>query len=515
MAGAEFDAGDFPQINPEDITPEKILANMPTSQGDTNGRKILDRFIRDFEKSTSKKSLSLNSRVQTLAARGAPRTDDPQELDSFVDTIQEQQRAIVETSRLQLEKEYDNIKTRLETTKLSSDADFEQIKDFKDSVTEQIDRIVSTSLQEATEQIRNRGRAAIARREDNRLMSSAAETAQEAGEAAFRDYLDANRGEVSPTIGEFVSSAFGDLFNVRGRTDGRIQRRDAIIAQANEEARRASSEAYDATGRSQEDDGFEYKQRPAGEGFRLRDMPSMAGILRRSMPLLAITAIDKAIKSSIGAVGDAAGAAGNPNTSTSDLLDKLSLGAGAFGSNIPLNVGGQVLDKLISVTEEIANNTAAELAPFSGEIMSANLDKQMRLIEANFGRAEEVGTTLAGIINSRTDLEMAMRAVGDTIIKEFGPTLIGIQEVLTVILGAINQLPSITPEWVKGMLTTPNGTMGSIGMFIKLLWEIGEAKLKKLRDQKFNVLDDIDNFFQNRPTVVPGMGNNPNIPLGI
>lgn len=92
---------------------------------------------------------------------------------------------------------------------------------------------------------------------------------------------------------------------------------------------------------------------------------------------------------------------------------------------------------------------ADELRMWSGALIGSSIERQMRLMSFNVERAQKYGEDLAGFEQSRTNVEIAMTKLGDSLTMAFIPimnvmnnVIVSISNKLTSILDAINYLAS-------------------------------------------------------------------------
>ncbi len=535
---------------------EQALAE---KEDESRRRLILNRYISDFEKSLEKKLVGLQNRIDSFGLRDAPRSEDPERLNQLVDGMLKKQMAIASQLATQVDKEFESIKTRIETQGGSA-SDLAKIAAAK----AEIDKLLAASEQkfrEAAQQIENRGLDKIDDKNEKSARKIAAERAQAAGEQVFNEILENSRKVLDPTIKETAMAVIGDLIGpysaVRKDADGRYQRRQEVLDKANAEASRKAQEVYERTlqeelnqanqnkrldqqyrsqqafervsrgedlsggsdfeksldaamksgvltkldqalkllqrfesSKEEADDyldklskgidppgqEFQYQQKAPGEGFRLQDIPSMARFVRGSTPFIAFAAIDQGLKNVADRGTNFIEGMTTPNQGIAQTLDKLSFGM------IPLTVQGRVLDSILRQTERVADNTAQQLLPFSNVLMNTSIDAQLKLLEQSFKRADRMDVTLAGLVESKTELQMALNEAGDKLVEELAPYLIGLAQALTFVV----KNGSDSFGWLVGLFEAGNPTLIP---FIEMLWKQGKISLAQLQQEQQNVLN--------------------------
>mgnify|MGYP006921306571 CR=1 FL=1 len=578
---------------------EQALAEQ---EDETRRKLILDRYINDFEKSLEKKLIGLQSRIDSFGLRDAPRAEDPERLEQLVDGMLKKQMAIASQLASQVDKEFESIKTRIETQGGSA-SDLAKVAATK----AEIDKLLAASEQkfkEAAKEIQDRGLDKIDDKNEKSARKIAAERAQAAGEQVFNEILENSREVLDPTIKETAMAVIGDLIGpysaIRKDADGRYQRRQEALDKANEEAAKKAQEVYERTlqeelnqrnqnkrldqqYRSQKafdrisrgedlstssndferslqeelnqrnqnkrldqqyrsqnafdrisrgedlstssndfersldaamksgiltkleqaskllqrlesskqegddyldklrqgidppDSDFQYQQKAPGEGFRLQDIPSMARFVRGSTPFIAATAIMAGTQMAGNKIGEGVEGLTNPDQSIMQAKDNIFLGYR------PISIQGIVLDKILRQAERIAENTTQQLLPFSNVLMDTAIDSQLKLLEQSFRRADRMDVTLAGLMESKTELQMALNEAGDKLLQELAPYLIGTAQILTVLV----KNGSGMFEWLVGALEVSNPILAPI---IELLWSKGQASLKQLQQDQANAM---------------------------
>lgn len=521
MAGADFDADAFGDIDLSDIEDLQNLLQAIGGDKDAekarNARLILERYVRDFEKSTQKKIAEVESKLNQATNRGAPRAKSQEDLTRQVDAIIERQKANFEKLGIQVEKEFDNITTRLQTQKGLAQ-DFDQIQKVKDSMDEVLSTI-DDSLQNAKQNLMERGSQDMERRSARSKLIAARKEAQQVGEKAQQEYLEANKDVLESTTKEKVLGFLNrTVFKGKGFSvgdDQREQRRQKLIEDAQEFGRSKAGanfqEFLDSEPEVKEGvesgqmAGLKYVAPKASAGFRAQDVAGLvAGPVGAA--LMIASEMEKQIlkpaeKLAAGLTGSVSGAKFASNALTQVLPKPVE----------------KYFDLFLGTMEKIAENTADDITPFSGQMIQTNIKNQLDMLRFNMDRAAGVEQVLSTLSRSQNQFEIEMKRLGDELLNTFGPALVGLTEIG---IDAAKALSVLADEDViqafKAFLIVWNP---QAGLGINLLADLIAKKYKKvLEEQKQgadisdDLIEEIQDFFSMRGPNQPLQQQNNAIP---
>lgn len=155
----------------------------------------------------------------------------------------------------------------------------------------------------------------------------------------------------------------------------------------------------------------------------------------------------------------------------------------------------QSVDFLESIDAGI-ERLGPKLAPFSPEIIAAEVEGAIARLQADIEQADKLGPILAENIRARTEFELAVQRLGTTLTQFFGPQLTKLIEVATVMLNSLNVVAevgtSVAAPALQAMLDVAVGPTASraIQTLFGVLFDISSntapqrtnAQLKELAD---------------------------------
>lgn len=160
----------------------------------------------------------------------------------------------------------------------------------------------------------------------------------------------------------------------------------------------------------------------------------------------------------IAASGDNRGQAGRFTQGTaqvysgvSDATSELSTIPGVKGMTSGfadvVEIVGDVVNFSIANTEALAR----EIGGFSGDVISAQIDRDMAFLEQALRRGEELGPGVARMVNAQTNLEIAIGKLGDSFYETMTPLVVPILNGLTSVVEAINTSGQYIEAIMAGM----------------------------------------------------------------
>ena len=514
---------------------------------DETTRLVMEEKIASFEKTTQKKQLDIASKTSAVVRRGVPKGVQTLEEaeDRVIGTLQKYGRDI-DKINLQFEKELGALQTYLKVKgglgeHFSALANIEAA--FSQTVSDAPSNLVSGGdfILDKTEEM-------LGERSIARSISNALEKAQQAGLQAQEKFLEGKDQELEMTLKEGFSVLVDSLLGGSGRfsTDNREQRRLDVIrksieAGAEEYENRLQKILEDLVNKNPEsvsprlkqlmklrdqgplgrDEEQEYHQERSARlrtrGFKGVKIPSGFGKGQLSGKLT--TALGKAgpiIGTTIAAIKTASDLALEMANRTSDALETMgdtqaSVGS-VFGSStkailtatIPLFAKTfspyiEYAEQQVKWLEKIALNTEQQVGPFATTALLARITHDLTMLQEAMRRGPEVDKILAGIISSRTKLEVSQQRFADTILKEFGPYLSALNIIGAGLIENTEEMISNTVGMVDFL-----SEKGWLGLYMKFanqalkgLYELGKLQEQRaeLEGRGMQSADDIENFF--------------------
>lgn len=155
----------------------------------------------------------------------------------------------------------------------------------------------------------------------------------------------------------------------------------------------------------------------------------------------------------------------------------------------------QSVDFLESIDSGI-ERLGPKLAPFSPEIIAAEVEGAIARLQADIEQADKLGPILAENIRARTEFELAVQRLGTTLTQFFGPMLTKLIEIATVMVNSLNVVAevgtSVAAPALQAMLDVAVGPTASkaIQTLFGVLFDISSntapqrtnAQLKELAD---------------------------------
>ncbi len=107
----------------------------------------------------------------------------------------------------------------------------------------------------------------------------------------------------------------------------------------------------------------------------------------------------------------------------------------------PINAALSTLKSIDDGIQSISSSSAA----FSPDLMMATIDRDLQLLDDNIRRGEELGPQLAQIMNSRTNLENAMRESFDNLVEASAPLIVALLDQMTQLVQTVNAISEKIP----------------------------------------------------------------------
>lgn len=514
-------------VTPEGLTQDQLLDAVVAAIGkgvDDTARKILERKIRDFEKSQQKKVLEIKEKESSLGRRGAPRSlSSVSELDEILSKTVDKTTSEIQRKLVQMEKEYDYINTLLETSGgLASDVSkINQVRQDFQKVVDDSERILVTEANK----VRKKGIQAIAdrdqkeqerqqkkadaqfARDEKKRFRDVNKDVQELAIQSQRDYLEAHKDELELTTRETISLLI-DKIALMGRrgtvsTDKRVERLKELNERAKQAALADAEMEFNLQGIPQ--DQRKTPTLRSVEGFRKQDLGVPMG---KVAGLATVTAIvDQIMKGFADNISNAIAIRAQKGTPASTVAGISALG------DLPGMYTVRVFDKMLIQLETIASNTEKEVGGFAPLTVMARVETSIAMMAENMRRGREMDALLSQYVRERGELDIALQRFGDRLFQEFGPFLVQVIEFATAILDALGDEDSSLWDWVEWALMQPlafvTGPTGTLATWLAPLLEklIPEDEVKN--QGKENPMRDIELFLQNRSSMT---GTNYNLP---
>lgn len=177
----------------------------------------------------------------------------------------------------------------------------------------------------------------------------------------------------------------------------------------------------------------------------------------------------------------------------------------------------QSVDFLESIDTGI-ERLGPKLAPFSPDIIAADIDAAISRLQADIEQADKLGPILAENIRARTEFELAAQRLGTTLTQFFGPQLTKLIELATVMLNGINTLAevgtSVAAPALQSMLDAILGPTASnaVQQILGVLFDISSNTAPKRTQAQLKELADFLNP-ATTPTNLGMQGTYPRLPI--
>lgn len=500
MAGAEFnlnvngpDEGDAAQ--PVDPNLEDISGELPELEIEklNKARIRLEKQIRDFSYQMDTLENRLNSQVVNLGAMAAQRArsaKDETRLEEVLSQILEKQKARLAFIQTTLRKSADTIDVKLKLSSEATEEDFGVVDDFKEGlnaemaqaeakINDEIDNLRKLSLEDIKKRREEK------RRKEAELEAKRNKRRQDFENARAKKLKEKNDLRAARLAGkETEEETFSDLANNLSSADqlsmmfeefaGRTLGINTIFrSERNKRMRRTAKDAAEAAYRKtlEERSGIPFAANapggpggteppvvnpPAGGagggggmfgglGGRLGPIVSTAALLTFATAIE--NQIDKAferINKRIESVGD---------LSTGSTPGRVF---GSITSAIPVvdKRMFSVSQQMVETLDTIASNTERDIEPFSPEVIQANIDKRLMMLEQSINRADQMGPMIASIIRSRTELQQQAKIFADTFLDLSGPFLQTHLRMMTAILNVGTRLMAVADSYIDAVVGT-------------------------------------------------------------
>jgi hypothetical protein len=171
------------------------------------------------------------------------------------------------------------------------------------------------------------------------------------------------------------------------------------------------------------------------------------------------------------------------------------------------------VDSAVSFLENIDSgiqNLANELAPFSPDIIAADVEGQIARLKADMEQAQELGPLLAENVRARTEFELAIQDLGTTLTKVFAPLIKDLIELATLLVKAADASVPFFVAALQGLLQL----VGSYSLALKPFTDTAVAYLESIKnntqpDQAPIEITELNDFLNPANTPIQGYTSGP------
>jgi hypothetical protein len=219
----------------------------------------------------------------------------------------------------------------------------------------------------------------------------------------------------------------------------------------------------------------------------------IAGSKFEARPAQALSAIGTFAENSQTMAGGAFGAAAGAIVGGMVGGPAGALVGGSFGGSVGSALADllpswiQIASESLAMLDEIAANTAQSSRAFSGDLLSATIDRQMTMLEQNISRGDAVGSQLADIYQSQTQFNLELARLGDRLINAFGPLLELVTDSITGLLKGVNFLVDVAGKVLEYFAAVVPGLQAALDLY-------KSSKRRKIG----NISSQLNEFFRSK-----------------
>jgi hypothetical protein len=498
MADQFFDADDF-EIDPDSISDSFIDGGFgegdPQEEARKRARLILERYIRDYEKNVQKGIINLTNTATVFDRKQTVRGGSNEAIDELIEQMASKQVQNVTRMGIEMDKQFDHILTRLKTQGGISE-DFDAISKAREeyaSIFEEAEGIVEASASD----LADRSKQALEDRENSKKETEGIREAQRKGREAQRKFLEENMDLVNPTMSDSVQLAMSAAFGLGDGQAGLRERRNETFRKAREQGEEVFKKELE---RRQIESEKNFQGGKVPEGMDIKDL-ALAGV-RAGAIIQAVRIADQVV----GRVQDQYLGAMNSFSQGKSTTGSIMR---TVGSNMSFGFEAafpNVIGKILATLDEIAMNTSRQVEAFSPELINANINRQLILLDENMRRADELGPQLAKFNEGQTLLETELKKVSDSFLQAGLPALQSIQQFLTLMAANYNEK--------GGFWGGLKGTMDDLLMehLDPDNWVTAYERAQARLGQSSGHIQEIEAFFKNESTATK---QNTNLPKNI